>query len=175
MGQQVADENARDAFNAFYDLALPHVYGYLLPRCPGAATAEEITAEVFLAAVDAVRKGPPTPMNVAWALGIARHKLVDHWRRRGREERRLRAFALEPGTQQPDDPWDTRPDALRAREVLGGMGAHHRAVLTLRYVDDLPVPQVAAEMGRTVHATEALLVRAKAAFRRAYEQEGCDG
>jgi RNA polymerase sigma-70 factor (ECF subfamily) len=33
---------------------------------------------------------------------------------------------------------------------------------------------VAEALGRTVHATEALLVRARAAFRRAYE-EGEDG
>ena len=45
----------------------------------------------------------------------------------------------------------------------------HRAALTLRYLDDLPVPQVAALLDRTLHATEALLVRARAAFRRAYE------
>jgi RNA polymerase sigma-70 factor (ECF subfamily) len=31
------------------------------------------------------------------------------------------------------------------------------------------VPQVAALLGRTLHATEALLVRARAAFRRQYE------
>jgi RNA polymerase sigma-70 factor (ECF subfamily) len=39
--------------------------------------------------------------------------------------------------------------------------------LTLRYLDDLPVPQVAELLGRSMHATEALLVRARTAFRRA--------
>ena len=52
------------------------------------------------------------------------------------------------------------------------LGEHHRAALTLRYVDGLPVPQVAALLDRTVHATEALLVRARAAFRRAYDSTG---
>lgn len=175
MSELTAGENARDAFNAFYDRALPHVYGYLLARCPGAATAEEITADVFLAAVDVARTRPSASMSVPWAIGIARHKLVDHWRRQGREERRLRAFALEPGTVEPADPWDTRLDEMRATAVLDRLAAHHRAVLTLRYLDDLPVPKVAAELGRTVEATEALLTRAKAAFRRAYEEEDCDG
>ncbi len=46
---------------------------------------------------------------------------------------------------------------------------HHRAALTLRYLDGLPVAQVAGHLGRTLHATEALLVRARAAFRTAYE------
>jgi RNA polymerase sigma-70 factor (ECF subfamily) len=48
-------------------------------------------------------------------------------------------------------------------------------VLTLRYVDDLSVPDVAALVERSLHATEGLLVRARAAFRRAYGgQEGSD-
>jgi hypothetical protein len=52
--------------------------------------------------------------------------------------------------------------------VLGRLGAHHRPALTLRYLDGLPVPEVARHLDRTVHATEALLVRARAAFRRIY-------
>jgi len=36
-------------------------------------------------------------------------------------------------------------------------------------LDGLSVPQVADQLDRTVHATEALLVRARVAFRRAYE------
>ena len=50
-------------------------------------------------------------------------------------------------------------------------GSHHRAALTLRYLDGLPVPEVANHLGRTVHATEALLVRARTAFRHAYGEE----
>ena len=55
-----------------------------------------------------------------------------------------------------------------AREVLGRLGPHHRLALTLRYLDGLPVPEVARLLDRTLHATEALLVRARAAFRSAY-------
>ena len=47
-------------------------------------------------------------------------------------------------------------------------------VLTLRYLDDLPVPEVAVLIDRTLHATEALLVRARAAFRRAYTEGDAD-
>ena len=66
-------------------------------------------------------------------------------------------------------------DLVLARtDVLGRLGAHHRAALTLRYLDGLPVAEVADHLGRTLHATEALLVRARRAFRSAYE-EGCRG
>ena len=54
---------------------------------------------------------------------------------------------------------------LAARDALEQLGAHHRSALTLRYLDGLSVPECAAVLDRTVHATEALLVRAKRAFR----------
>ena len=147
-----------------YDDALPQVYGYLLARCGQRVLAEDLTAETFLAAVDA-----DGAVSVAWLIGTARHKLVDHWRRREREERSLRLVEGEGGV---DDPWDVQLDALRAQQVLDGISAQHRAVLTLRYLDDLAVPRVAALLGRTVHATEALLVRARSAFRRLYVTTG---
>jgi RNA polymerase sigma-70 factor (ECF subfamily) len=43
-------------------------------------------------------------------------------------------------------------------------------VLALRYMDDCSVPECAELIGRTVHATEALLVRARRAFRIHYPQ-----
>lgn len=157
-----------DALLALYDDALPQVYGYLYRRCRNRAVADDLATEVFLAAVDSVRRDVVRDVTVAWLIGIARHKLMDHWRRADREQRRLEAIAAQPdGT---DDPWDAHLDVLAARDVLEELGAHHRCALTLRYVDDLPVPAVADIMGRTVHATEALLVRARRAFRTRYEE-----
>jgi RNA polymerase sigma-70 factor (ECF subfamily) len=152
-----------------YDRALPVVYGYLAARVGDRSTAEELTSEVFLAAVDAVRRPQPPPVDTAWLVGVARHKLVDHWRRRGREERKLAAVAALP--QADDDPWDVRLDVLHARDTLGRLGATHRMALTLRYLDGLSIPEMARELGRSRHATEALVVRARAAFRRAYDGE----
>ncbi len=163
----------RAALLALYDSALPHVYGYLLPRCGRVALAEDLTAETFLAAVDAVRGDESLTVSIPWVVGVARHKLIDHWRRQARDERSLRAVAEDE--VPPEDPWDVQLDAVHAHETLQRLAPHHRAALTLRYLDDLPVPQVAALLNRTVHATEALLVRARAAFRRAYGEEAWDG
>jgi len=171
-GQRLVRDGTPARLLELYDQALPQVYGYLLSRCGQRALAEDLTAETFLAAVDAVRAGPAAaPVTTGWLIGVARHKLSDHWRRQAREERTLRAVAAEPDPAC-DDPWDARLDALRARDVLLRLGPHHRAALTLRYVDDLPVPEVAQVLGRTVHATEALLVRARSAFRTAYTAAG---
>jgi RNA polymerase sigma-70 factor, ECF subfamily len=152
-----------------YDDALPHVYGYLLGRCGDTGLAEDLTAESFLAAVHAVRKPAAPDPSIPWLIGIARHKLADHWRHVEREQRGLRL--LDDESARVDDPWETVIDRIRAREVLDQLGAHHQAALTLRYLDGLPVPEVARHLDRTVRATEALLVRARAAFRRIYEEQ----
>jgi RNA polymerase sigma-70 factor (ECF subfamily) len=93
------------------------------------------------------------------------------WRRLTREERSLRTIGTQEGVEQTEDPWDVHLDGPRARETLERLAAQHRAVLTLRYLDDLPVADVAEILDRTVHATEALLVRARLAFRRAYSEQ----
>ena len=158
-----------------YDDAVRHVYGYLLARCGAPAVAEDLTAETFLAAVDAARRDGAPEISVGWLVGVARHKLVDHWRREAREARKLRAAAADPAERAAADLWDAELDVLRAHATLRLLTPDHRAVLTLRYLDDLPVARVAAALGRTPQATEALLTRAKAAFRRAYDDGEGDG
>lgn len=163
MSEPTASPEQRRALVDLYDRALPDVYGYLASRCGSASVAEDLTSETFLAAVDAVRRGSVHDLTVAWLIGVARHKLVDHWRRQGREQ------ADEPTAEVPADDWDVQLDQLLAHATLAELGAHHRSALTLRYLDDLPVREVAACLGRTEGATEVLLVRAKAAFRARYE------
>lgn len=164
---ELATTDQRHELLQLYDSALPDVYGYLASRCGSAAVAEDLTSETFLAAVDAVRRDRVPDLTVAWLIGVARHKLADHWRRQARDERKLRAVDAEP-EPAPED-WDVRLDVLAARRVLSGLAPHHRSALTLRYLDGLPVRAVAEHLGRTEGATEQLLLRAKAAFRRAYE------
>lgn len=150
---------------ALYGTALPQVYGYLLARCGRRALAEDLTADTFLAAVQECRRTATDP-TTGWLVGIARHKLADHWRALAREERGLRAVADTADTH--DDPWDDEIDALLAREVLAEQSPVHRAALTLRYLDGLPVGEVAGLLGRTERATESVLARARTAFRHTY-------
>lgn len=167
------DDQAQ-ALLAAYDATLPFVYGYLLSRCGEQTLAEDLTSDTMLAAVAAVRRNAAPAISTPWLIGIARHKLVDHWRRQAREERGLRSVARDEPLAE--DPWEAELNALRARAALATLGPHHRAALTLRYLDDLPVIDVAALLDRGVHATEGLLVRARTAFRRAYDaQEDRDG
>ena len=173
MGIEQQDPGGETRLAALYHRALPQVYGYLLPRCGSAVLAEDLTAETFLAAVAAVKQDRPPDLTVAWLVGVARHKLVDHWRRADREHRRL--GVIDCGAEPVDDPWEAQLDVAAAHAALSRISAHQRAVLTLRYLDGLPVAEVAEVLGRSLHATETLLVRARAALRRVYEEgEGRD-
>jgi RNA polymerase sigma-70 factor (ECF subfamily) len=158
-----------DPVVAIYRVALPQVHGYLLPRCGSVALAEDLTAETFMAAVTAVRRGQVREVTVAWLVGVARHKLVDHWRRVAREQRGL--AAIEHDRDDAEDPWGELLDTEAAHSALARLSVPQRLALTLRYLDGLPVPDVAEHLGRSVHATETLLVRARAALRRVYEEE----
>ena len=86
-----------DPFRAFYDRALPAVYGYLRTRLADLSRVEDVTQEVFMAAV----KQWPFPANVrdevAFVMGIARHKLVDEYRRQDAQVRRRQQYASMSG------------------------------------------------------------------------------
>jgi RNA polymerase sigma-70 factor, ECF subfamily len=162
-----------DPVASIYHRSLPHVYGYLLSRCGSASLAEDLAAETFMAAVAAARQPGAPEITVAWLVGVARHKLADHWRRSAREERN-QAVAAQPA-DAVDDPWDEWLDAEAAYAALRCLSPYQRAALTLRYLDGLPVAEVAEHLGRSVHATETLLARSRAALRLVYTEDGRHG
>ena len=158
-------------FRAFYDAALPRVYGYLLDRCGGdPAVAEELTQETFIAVVRDRERFDGRSDVVTWVTAIGRHKLADHFRHLDREERRrLRLTVRELSTGRDAAPWE----AVEVREAvvgsLAGLPAAQRAVLLLHYADGLPVREVADLLGRSESATESLMTRAREGFRSRYE------
>ena len=156
---------------AMYDDALPVVYGYFVRRCGDRGTAEDLTSETFLAAMDAARKDAPPPMTcrgcsewhaTSWptTTGVGTTGSASRW-------------PSCPSRSTRADDWDAELDRIVAESVLARLPEQHRTVLALRYMDDCSVPECAELIGRTVHATEALLVRARRAFRSHYpEPEG---
>jgi RNA polymerase sigma-70 factor, ECF subfamily len=169
-GDQVALGCTED-FVAFYETTVVEVYRYVFTRCGRCAqVAEDLTQEVYLAAVAAVRRGALPDLHVSWLIGVARHKLVDFYRRDERHRRNLRAVA---DLHRPHDEmatWrsaDAHGPLLAALESLPAL---QRAALILRHVDGLGVPEVAEGIGRTVRATESILSRGRQALRARYQE-----
>jgi len=160
-------------FRAVYGESLPHVYGYLLHRLGGnRAVAEDVTQDTYLAAVAEMRRSGSGSLSTPWLIGVARHKLVDHFRRLAREERKLTLVSDEATNDRPS-PWSDMPgDQVLAS--LNTLPALQRAAIGLRYLDDLPVPEVARHLDRSVHATESLLARGRDGLRRHYRRHADD-
>jgi RNA polymerase sigma-70 factor (ECF subfamily) len=103
--------------------------------------------------VRAARSGQVATIGIGWLITTARRVWLDRLRADGRERARLGVVASNPPPPS-DEPGG-------AADVLAGLNDRERTALVLRYVDDLPVPQVADLLGTTVRATESLLQRAK--------------
>ncbi|HEU4354714.1 MAG TPA: RNA polymerase sigma factor [Actinomycetota bacterium] len=157
-------------FGAFYADALPRVYGYFLCRCGGdRALAEDLTQETFMAGVRELHRGSSISAPTAWILGIARHKLVDHYRRHEREQRKLEAIGGAAETDVSLE-WGNEECRQLAIEALSVVAAPQRAALVLHYLDGFPVAEVAGMLGKSEHAIESLLARGRQSFRRAYQE-----
>jgi RNA polymerase sigma-70 factor (ECF subfamily) len=157
---------SRHDFIALYESSVRDVYSYLISRVGDRSTAEDLTQEVFMAGV--ARADAGEDVGVPWLIATARNKLVDHWRARAREDRKLGLVHSAP--PPPDNDLLVISDLGAAEAALATLNPTYRAALVLRHVDDLTVPQVAAHLGRTVEATEQVLTRARVAFRNAYQE-----
>ena len=153
------------AFVDLYERSVTQVYSYFASRVGDRATAEDLTQDVFV--VGAQRAATGLVVDLGWLIGVARHKLVDHWRVRAREGRKLALAHSQEHTRAVENPVSVDPD--RAAEVLVRLNPTYRAALVLRHVDGLSVPAVADHLGRTVEATEQVLAWARAAFRNIYQ------
>jgi RNA polymerase sigma-70 factor, ECF subfamily len=146
------------------DDALPIVYHYFVRRIGSVALAEDLTSETMLAAVAEVTHRGFAIWSLPWLIGVARHKLADHWRRLERERRHLAI-----GGEFEEAAWDQPIETGRVEAVLAQLNPSQRAALTWRYVDDLSTSEVAGLLGRSIAATENLLARSRRAFRDLYE------
>lgn len=162
--------------SAWFDDALPRLFGYFIVRTGGRVdVAEDLTQETVLAAVRS-EIGPADGVPVmAWLYGIARHKLVDHYRRDERERRQFGPGDMELLNIGPSPPLGRLDlDSIQTRDdivaTLDRLPPRQRSALILRYFDDCDVASTANHLGLSVHATESLLARGRTAFCRIYRE-----
>lgn len=159
------------AFRAWYEQSLPRVYAYLFHRCGrDPELAEELAQQAFVEAVRSKARFRGQSEAITWVVAIARHKLVDHFRRAARDQRRHAALVerefAQGGVAALPSPMG--PDEID--EALAVLPPLQRAVLVLHYMDHLPVRDVARSIGKSEAATASLLARGRDAFRQAFQE-----
>lgn len=147
------------AWQELFEVHYPQLFRYFRARVSDPETAEDLAAETF---TEAFRSLPrfewrQRPFG-AWLFGIARHRLLMHFRSR-------RPHGELPETQpSPVDDYM----AVDVRDVLGRLPAEYREAIELRYLVGLTGKEAAAAMGRSHGAFRALMHRATRAFKREY-------
>ena len=114
---------SKEETRSFFDQAIPDVYGYLLYRTREKSIAEDLTSETMVAAVRSLGICPTELPSVAWLIGIARHKLLDHWRREARERQHLKLLAID-GSRAA---LDIEREVSRAEDALAGLNPTQRS------------------------------------------------
>ena len=174
---RLAQAGDRDALARLYTDCSPRVLGFL--RTQGIADHEDIAAEVFVSVVRNLPRfsGDEDDFR-GWVFTIAQRRLIDERRRRGRRpeepfETGDLADVLSPGPTVEGEAMERlRTSGLLA--AIEELTPDQRAVVYLRAVADLSVPDIARALDKPETAVKALLRRASASLTRRLAEAGGD-
>ncbi|MBN0974022.1 sigma-70 family RNA polymerase sigma factor [Gordonia sp. JH63] len=146
------------------------VWRYVRTRVPGAADADDVTAEVFVKAMRSWDRFDDRRDSVgAWLIGIARHVVADWWARRSREVPVAEVDLGDAGVSVYDgDPETAMLRAAAADDVrsrLWVLTAREREAVTLRFATELTSDEIGAAMGISATAARMLVYRGVAKLR----------
>jgi RNA polymerase sigma-70 factor, ECF subfamily len=165
----------RKATAQFVALCADQVYGFVQWRLiPRLDLVDDLVQEIFLAAWENLSKFRGESSLQNWILGIARHKVENHYRNC------LREVQL-PGDEEDFDLLPADSDALeesfdreetesRVRETLAKLPEPYSVVLLWRYWEKRSLRDIAVETGKTEKAIERLLARARNQFRKKWNE-----
>jgi RNA polymerase sigma-70 factor (ECF subfamily) len=168
-----ARAGAEWAWSEIYRAAAPPLFAYI--RGHGAADPDDIIAETFLQVVRDLPRFEGDERDFrAWVFTIARHRLVDDWRRRLRRpvHESLESAAELAAGSSPDEDALIGLATQRVIQVLQALTPDQRDVLLLRILGDLTVEETAKVVNRSPGAVKALQRRGLEAIRRDISREG---
>ncbi len=157
-----------DAFEVFYREHLETVQRFVTRRVADPHLAADLTAEVFLAAVDSASSyRPDRGAPAAWLVGVARHVLATEFRRQSRDRavvRRISGRRLldADSLARIEERIDAEREARTLYAALACLSPRDRALMELVALDGLTVIEAAAVLGVTPGAARVRLHRSRA-------------
>ena len=171
--QQALLEKARRAdtvaLGEIYDQYADKIYAYIYHRVGQAELAEDLTGQVFMRMLEAIHSGQAWRTSFSgWLYRIAHNLVIDHYRRRSR------ASFVDIDEVPPISETDGEPsrsvqasmDRESLQAALSQLTEDQAQVITLRFLEELSIAEVATIMERNEGAIKALQYRAVIALRR---------
>ena len=157
------------ALTKIYDLYAEKIHSYIYHRVGQSELAEDLTGQVFMRMLEAVRNGRGWHSSFSgWLYRIAHNLVIDYYRRRQRatfvefdEAPPIKATHGDPVRSA-----EARVDSERLRSALNKLTEEQAQVITLRFLEELSIAEVATMMDKTEGAIKALQYRAVLALRR---------
>jgi RNA polymerase sigma-70 factor (ECF subfamily) len=160
------------ALGELYDRYAPKMYAYIYRRVGDAATAEDLTSELFLRVLHAIQDERAWRDSfVAWLYRIAHNLVVDAYRRRPPPLVPLEDLPLASDEDDLADAVQDAADRDRLRAAIALLTPDQRQVLTLRFGEGLTAKETARIVAKTTGAVEAMQHRALASLRRILAKE----
>jgi RNA polymerase sigma-70 factor (ECF subfamily) len=166
------------AFRALFDAYFPRLYRFALVRLRGDHdAATEVVQQTFCKATERLDTYRGEAALYTWFCQICRNAILDHCRRRKvdghyvlpLEDRPDLRAVLEsisaPATERPEvAAWQADVHRL-IQATMDALPPRYGDVLEWKYVDGLPVAEIARRLEIGPKAAESLLTRARVAFR----------
>ncbi len=146
-------------FVDFYLTSYRRIVGQLVAVTGNQAEAEDIGQEAFLQAARRWSTVVGYDAPEAWVRRIALNLAVSGRRRAARRARAL--VRLAASTTGSSDPTHATVERLALAGALQSVGWHYRVVLALHYFADLPVAEIAAELGIPEATVKTRLARGR--------------
>lgn len=150
------------AFDDLYGRHGREVFRFAYGMCGARAVAEDCTQEVFLSVWQdnsGYRFGAGSVR--AWLLGIARHKMIDRFRRQSRVELGLDTTALVDTAPTADQHASRRQRIDRVRSAILALPVRYREVVVLCELEEMSYAETAELIGCPVGTVRSRLHRAR--------------
>jgi RNA polymerase sigma-70 factor, ECF subfamily len=145
-----------EAFTALYRRYVTPVYRYLYHRLGNAKDAEDLTAQVFMEALEGLASYRERGNFSAWLFTIARRRLIDLYRQRPVDLLPDNLADLSFDLQSIAEKNETQ---FRLNQLLGELDDERRELLQLRFAAGLDFSEIASLLQRTEGAVKMSLYR----------------
>jgi RNA polymerase sigma-70 factor, ECF subfamily len=152
----------REAFRVLYEAYSDKVYSMALYFFHGdAATAADITQDVFLKLINNIRQFRGESSFSTWLYRFVANACVDTARSGEARARRTDPAMLEqlPGLLSHDDEFERRETANSVQAAVSALAPKIRIAIVLRYFDDLSYAEMAAALNCSIGTVASRLSR----------------